>query len=108
MLTKKYSTLSLITLLLPLSTYAAPIQNIDINGYFSFEYEQHVSGDERGDKYGSFDLDLFDLVLNIDLTDQLRVATDITWEHGAATEDGRGNAAVEYAFAEYRYNNLLK
>ena len=25
----------------------------------------------------------------------------MTWEHGAAAEDGRGNVAVEYAFAEY-------
>ncbi len=80
---------------------SAPIDKISINGYLSVEYEQHVSGDEEGDANGSFDMDLIDIVLNIQATDKLRIATDFTWEHGAASEDGRGNVAVEYAFAEY-------
>lgn len=105
---RKWSMLSLISGLIYLPAQAAPIENIDINGYFSFEYEQHVSGDNEGDLNGSFDLDLFDLVLNVDLTDRLRVATDLTWEHGTATEDNRGNVAVEYAFAEYSISDMVK
>ncbi len=79
----------------------APIDNISINGYLSVEYEKNVSGDDEGDASGSFDMDLIDIVFNIQATDKLRIATDFTWEHGAASEDDRGNVAVEYAFAEY-------
>jgi hypothetical protein len=33
---------------------------------------------------------------------------DLTWEHGAATENGFGNVAVEYGFIEYYGNDWLK
>jgi len=82
--------------------------DLTINGYFSFEYEKRVSGDDIGDPYGSFDLDLIDLVFNFRATDNFRVATDLTWEHGTATEDGRGNVAIEYAFAEYQFSDAVK
>ena len=36
---------------------------IRINGYSSFEFEKSISPDGRGDPNGSFDADLFDLVL---------------------------------------------
>lgn len=88
-------------------SHAAPWEKITMNGYYSFEYEKTVSGTEE-DQNGSFDLDLIDIVLNYQSTDNLRVATDLTWEHGAASEDGRGNVAVEYAFAEYTINDLFK
>lgn len=94
--------------ILPSVSMAAPLANIQINGYYSFEYEKCIDGDAGCDKNGSFDLDLFDLVMNFNLSDKLRIATDITWEHGTATEDGRGNAAVEYAFAEYSFSNAVK
>lgn len=78
------------------------------NGYSSFEYEHLISDDGNSDPNGSFDADLVDLVFNVDVTSRLRFATDITWEHGTATEDGLGNAAVEYAFPEYTIRNWLK
>ncbi|MBL4868116.1 MAG: hypothetical protein JKY67_17260 [Pseudomonadales bacterium] len=83
------------------NAYTAPLENISLNGYLSVEYEKNIGGDDEGDKNGSFDMDLMDLVFNIQATDKLRIATDLTWEHGAASEDNRGNVAVEYAFAEY-------
>lgn len=97
-----------IAMVLPLSAQAVPLDKFDINGYFSFEYEKNVGGDEEGDLNGSLDADLVDLVINFRPTDKLRIATDFTWEHGAASEDGRGNVAVEYAFAEYTLSNLVK
>ncbi len=83
---------------------------IRINGYSNFEWEYQLSNHDkgRGDKNGSFDADLFDLVLNFQPTDRLRVAADLTWEHGPATEDGRGNVAAEYAFAEYKITDALR
>lgn len=90
------------------SVCAATWDKIDLNGYFSFEYEKTLSGDDEEDTNGSYDLDLFDLVINVQATDRLRLATDLTWEHGSATEDGRGNVAVEYAFAEYTIDNMLR
>jgi hypothetical protein len=94
---------------------AAPVRaqlsdRIRINGYSSFEWEYQVSNHDegKGDKNGSFDADLFDIVLNVQATDRLRVAADLTWEHGPATEDGRGNVAAEYAFAEYTVSDALK
>lgn len=87
---------------------ATPLDKLTINGYFSFEYEKNISGDEEGDQNGSFDLDLFDLVINFQPTDRLRIASDLTWEHGTATEDNYGNAAIEYAFAEYTVKPLFK
>jgi hypothetical protein len=94
---------------------AAPAQaqlsdRLRINGYSNFEWEYQVSNHEkgRGDKNGSFDADLLDLVFNFQPTDRLRVAADLTWEHGPASEDGRGNVAAEYAFAEYKVADALR
>jgi hypothetical protein len=83
-------------------------ESFQLNGYSSFEFERQVTTQGEGDKYGSFDADLFDLVANWRASDRLRVAADVTWEHGAATEDGRGNAAVEYAFVEYSVGDWLR
>ena len=47
-------------------------------------------------------------MLNVLPSERVRVAADLTWEHGAATEDGRGNVAVEYAFMEYFVRDWLK
>ena len=85
---------------------------VTLNGYFSFEFEERVAGEphDRADEYGSFDADLFDIVLNVQATDRLRLAADLTWEHGPQTEDEnkKGNVATEYAFAEYTVNDYLK
>lgn len=85
-------------------------ERVTINGYFSVEFEEKVSGDShpRVDEYGSFDSDLFDIVINVQATDRLRVAADLTWEHGPQSELGKGNVATEFAFAEYTVNNYLK
>lgn len=83
-------------------------EKFKLNGYSSFEYENLLSDEGNSDPNGSFDADLIDLVINVDLTPRLRFATDITWEHGTATEDDRGNAAIEYAFPEYAIRNWLK
>jgi hypothetical protein len=105
--------LSMALLLAMLSAAPAQAQlsdRIRINGYSSFEWEYQLSDHDtgRGDKNGSFDADLFDLVFNVQPTDRLRVAADLTWEHGAASEDGRGNVAAEYAFAEYKVADALR
>jgi hypothetical protein len=81
---------------------------LTINGYSGFEFEKQLEDEGNGDPNGSFDADLFDLVLNFQVTDAIRVATDLTWEHGAATEEDFGNVAVEYAFVEYAFTDLFK
>lgn len=81
---------------------------IKINGYASVEFEKQTGDEGKGDPNGSFDADGVDLVINALLTDRLRFGTDLTWEHGPATEDGRGNVAVEYAFMEYFVRDWLK
>ena len=83
-------------------------ERIRINGYSSFEFEKQFGEKGKGDPNASFDADLFDLVLNIYATNRLRIAADITWEHGSASEDDRGNVAIEYAFPEYTVTNWLK
>lgn len=90
------------------TTYAQISEKVRINGYSSFEYEYLLSDDGESDPNGSFDADLIDLVVNVDISSKLRFSTDLTWEHGAASEDGRGNVAVEYAFPEYTVKNWLK
>ena len=92
---------------------AAPAQaqlgdKIKINGYGSLEFEKQLQDAGKGDPNGSFDSDGFDLVLNVLPSERVRVAADLTWEHGAATEAGRGNVAVEYAFAEFLVSDWLK
>jgi hypothetical protein len=82
--------------------------DLTINGYTSLEFEEQLDEEGGGDPNGSFDADLFDLVLNFQVNDAIRVATDLTWEHGAATEEGFGNVAVEYAFIEYAFSDLVK
>lgn len=100
----------MLTALLTLAGASEFSNRVTINGYFSFEFENHLMGDDpkKGDEYGSFDSDLFDLVINVRPSDRVRVAADITWEHGTATEADRGNAAMEYAFAEYIHSSYLK
>lgn len=85
-------------------------EKMTINGYFSHEYEQHIDGDnsKRADHANSFDADMFDVVLNVQATDRLRIAADLTWEHGPQTEIGKGNVATEYAFAEYAVSDAVK
>lgn len=100
---------TLFILLLILSNLGAQLSDrITINGYSSFEFEKQFGDEGKGDPNASFDSDLFDLVVNVFATERLRIAADITWEHGAASEDGRGNVAVEYAFAQYTINDLFK
>jgi len=81
---------------------------LTINGYSGFEFEKQIEEEGNGDPNGSFDADLFDLVLNFQVTDAIRVSTDLTWEHGTATEEDFGNVAVEYAFVEYAFSDLMK
>jgi hypothetical protein len=78
-------------------------ETLRINGYSSLEYERMLETVGRGDPNGSFDADLFDLVLNFQLHDDLRVAADLTWEHGPQTENDFGNVGVEYAWFEYSF-----
>jgi hypothetical protein len=89
---------------------AAEWDEITINGYASFEFERQIegAGEGDGDPNGSFDADLIDLVLGFQVSDRLRVAMDVTWEHGSATDDDRGNVALEYGFAEYALSDLIK
>lgn len=95
-------------LFLGIQAQAQFTEKFKLNGYSSFEYEYLLSKEGNSDPNGSFDADLIDIVINVDVTPRLRFATDITWEHGTATEDGLGNAAVEYAFPEYTIRNWLK
>ena len=81
---------------------------IRINGYTSFEFEKQLDKQGNGDKNGSFDADGFDLVLNIHASERVRAALDMALEHGVATEDGRGNVAMEYGFVEYTFKDMLK
>lgn len=81
---------------------------IRINGYTSFEFEKQLDKKGNGDPHGSFDADGFDLVLNIHASERVRAALDMALEHGVATEDGRGNVAMEYGFVEYTFSDLLK
>lgn len=78
-------------------------ESFRIDGYFSLEFERQLEKKGRGDPNGSIDADLFDLVLNWAANDHVRLAADLTWEHGPATEDGRGNVGVEYAWVEYAF-----
>ena len=92
---------------LPLSAQEI-FDRITINGYTSFEFEKQLDAEGNGDKNGSFDADGFDLVLNVHATERVRVAADLAWEHGPASEDGRGNVVMEYGFVEYTLSDLFK
>ena len=103
--------LSLVVLLcIALPAVAIEGDKITINGYTSFEFEKQLEseGEGLGDPNYSFDADLFDLVFNFQIDDRIRAAADFTWEHGAASEDNRGNVAIEYGFVEYAVDDLLK
>jgi hypothetical protein len=83
-------------------------ESFRVDGYLSVEFERQLDKKGRGDPNGSFDADLFDLVLNWSATDHVRLAADLTWEHGSATEDGRGNVGMEYAWVEYAFADALR
>ncbi len=88
--------------------HAVDMSSLSINGYASFEYEYQLTSEGNGDPNGSFDSDLIDLVFGFRPTDQVRVALDVSWEHGSATEDGIGNVALEYGFVEYAVRDELR
>lgn len=96
---------------LAFSTVAQAQETADrivINGYTNFEFSKQISKAGNGDKNGSFDADQFDLVFNITVSERVRVAADLSWEHGTATEAGWGNQALEYGFVEYALSDKLK
>lgn len=99
---------SLLTLLSVQGFTANVNEQLFIGGYSSFEWEQQIEKTGRSDRYGSFDADLFDLVIAYQASDKVRMAADLTWEHGAASEEGLGNVAVEYAYPEYAVSNEFK
>ena len=84
------------------------MDRIRINGYGNFEFEKQLEDEGFGDKNGSFDADQLDLVFNVQAADRVRVAVDLSWEHGTATEDDRGNQALEYGFMEYAVSDAFK
>ncbi len=90
--------------------FAIDPEQITINGYTSFEVEKQIekASDGGGDPNLSFDADLFDLVFNFRVADKVRAAADMSWEHGSASEDGRGNVALEYGFVEYTVSDQFK
>lgn len=88
--------------------FALDWDSITLNGYTGFEFETQLTDEGNGDPNHSFDADLFDLVLNFQISDRVRASTDLTWEHGAASEDARGNVAMEYGFMEYTVTDLLR
>ena len=92
----------------PLRGQDSLFDRITINGYTNFEFEKQLSKEGAGDPNGSFDADQFDLVFNINASERIRVAADLSWEHGTATEDGRGNQALEYGFVEYTFSDHVK
>lgn len=102
--------LGFLTVGLPVSMARADelMDHIRINGYSNFEFEKQVDEEGFGDKHGSFDADQLDLVFNIQASDRIRVAVDLSWEHGTATEDNRGNQALEYGFVEYTVSDAFK
>jgi hypothetical protein len=81
-----------------------------INGYGSLEFEKQLTDTSqgKGDKNGSFDADAFVLVMNFTPSNRLRISSNLSWEHGPALEDLRGNVALEYAFAEFYVWDALK
>lgn len=81
-----------------------------INGYGSLEFEKQITDTSkgRGDKNGSFDADAFVVILNFTPSSRLRISSNLSWEHGPALEDLRGNVALEYAFAEFFVWDALK
>ena len=90
-------------------TASAQFRNkVRLNGYSSFVAEYAFQDNGLGDPNASFDADLIDLVFNVQATNRLRFNTDITWEHGADTQDKRGNVVLQYAFPEYTVNDWLK
>ncbi len=93
-------------------TASAMAVNIDdklfIGGYTSFEFAKMLNDEGKGDKNGSFDADGADLVIAYQQTDRVRIAMDLNWEHGAATESGLGNVGFEYVYPEYRVFDWLK
>lgn len=83
---------------------------ITLNGYFNVEFEDQIAGEDnyRIDEHASFDSDMIDLVLNVQATDNVRIAVDFSWEHGSQSEVDKGNVGYEYAFAEYTFSDSLK
>jgi len=81
-----------------------------VNGYGSLEFEKQLTDTShgKGDKNGSFDADAFVLVLNFAPSSRFRVASNLSWEHGPASEDQRGNTALEYAFVEFYVRDAFK
>ncbi|MEZ4468166.1 MAG: hypothetical protein R3F60_29670 [bacterium] len=95
-------------LAMPTGAFALDWDAITLNGYTSFEFETQLTDDGNGDPNHSFDADLFDLVFNFQVSPRARAAADVTWEHGSASEDGRGNVALEYGLVEYSFSDLVR
>ena len=87
------------------SVFSSKGFQLDLYSSFEFEYQWEEEG--NGDPNGSFDVDQFDIAFSYS-RDSWRLALDLVVEHGVSTEDGRGNVAISWGFAEYAFSDALK
>jgi hypothetical protein len=87
---------------------AAPEERLSINGYLNIEGDYQLTQQGLGDRKGSIDVDVFELLVNYKGSDKLRVSAAVDFEHGVDTEFAQGELTTGWMFIEYAHADALK
>lgn len=88
------------------ASFGIDSERFSINGFTSLRIDKQVDDIGYGDKNFSFDAELFDLLMNFQIGEQMRVVSNISWNHGVEKEFGHTN--LEYAFFEQTWVDEIK
>ena len=79
---------ALILLCLLPAAYSIDAEQFSINGFTSIRMDKQVDQIGFGDRNYSLDAELFDLLMNFQIGEQMRMVSNLSWNHGAEKEYG--------------------
>jgi hypothetical protein len=87
---------------------APPEERLSLNGYVNMEGDYQLTKHGLGDRNGSLDVDVLELLINYKGADKLRASVAIDYEHGVDTEFTQGELTTGWIFIEYAHADALK
>ena len=81
-------------------TSGTSLEKISFGGYGKMDYTNYVDND---DKASSLDIYRFILYIGYQFTDNIKLVSELEWEHGGREETG-GYGIVEQAYIDFKLN----
>ena len=94
--------------------YATTWENVHFHGYFDFQYLHNTKPEGPDDPSsppmdnGAFDFRHLTFLFDVSVMRDIQIKANLEFDHAVDTELGYGGFILEYGFAEYTFNDLLK